>query len=655
MKTAILTHTNSPRLWSSLFLSVLLLGTVHAQEEVENDLEATLASLRSLKSEPIPQPSNLADFIVNRQAALVLGKALFWDMQVGSDGMTTCASCHFHAGTDNRSVNTLSPAQLRVDGAEESLRSTFGLHGTNARLNVRDFPFHRLTDPDDRDSQVVSSSESILGSQGVTLENFEGTRPRYGVEAVSTLQDPLFTKSGVNTRRVTPRNTPTVINAVFNLRNFWDGRAQDVFNGVNAYGSRDSAARVMVADRPTVMVPTTVRLKYSSLASQAVAPPLSHIEMSAMSRSFPDLGKKLLGLRPLAKQVVHPTDSVFSGLVHTSGRGLSYTNYLQLVKQAFHPRWWQALSWIEQAEDGSTKLVPMPFVAKPNQYGQSSWNFSLFFGLALQMYQSTLVSDDTPFDRYVEGNTQALTAQQQEGMRIFYGKGHCSSCHDGPEFTNASVSRASKQRIEQMVFNTNRPVVYDNGFYNIGVRPSQEDLGLGFSDPFGFPLSESRLFNDGNAEQLGLPQPSFAFDPQFEASADGNFKTPTLRNIELTAPYLHNGGTLTLRQLVDFYNRGGDFSDHNRADVPPDIKELGLTAVEKDNLVLFMRALTDERVRHHRAPFDHPQLMIPNGHPVDSTGRILRNKDGKALDNLIVIPAAGRSGIRPLANFLGIQ
>jgi cytochrome c peroxidase len=314
--------------------------------------------------------------------------------------------------------------------------------------------------------------------------------------------------------------------------------------------------------------------------------------------------------------------------------------------------------------------VPIPFVAKPNQYGQSSWNFSLFFGLALQVYQSTLVSDDTPFDRYLEGNTQALTARQIDGMNVFYSKGQCFACHSGPEFTNASVSHAALDRLEQMMagsgfppvldgsgfINTSgRRVVYDAGFYNIGVRPSQQDLGLGANDPFGLPLSESRLFNQGKLAQLGLPLPDFQVEARRAASADGAFKTPSLRNVELTAPYFHNGGTLTLRQLVDFYNRRGDFTDANKADIPPDFVALGLTATEKDNLVHFLKALTDERVRHHRAPFDHPQLLLPNGHPIDAAGNVLTDRNGRALDNLLELPAAGRDGFQPLANFLNLQ
>jgi cytochrome c peroxidase len=655
--------------FTSFMVSLGILGgmlRLTASAQVQDFEDALLApTVTSLKTEPVPQSANLNEFIADRGAALILGKALFWDMQVGSDGVTTCATCHFHAGADSRSVNTLSPAQLSAVRSDHSASSTFSKRGVNVRLNPRDFPFHRLADADNRHSARISESDSIVGSQGVLLELFGQVLPRRSDELRSTVRDSVFSKSGTNTRRVTPRNTPSVINAVFNLRNFWDGRAQDVFNGVNAFGSRDAGARVMRADHPSSMFPTVVRLRHSSLASQAVAPPLSDIEMSADGRAFPDLGKKLLGLRPLALQEVSPTDSVFAGLTHKSGRGLVYANYFELVRRAFHPRWWQGGQWIELVSGGRPSLVSAPSSAKSNLYSHASWNFALIFGLALQVYESTLISDDSPFDRFAEGNQQALNAQQIEGMGLFFGKAHCAACHNGPEFTNASVSRVSQERIEQMIFasglpvpdasgfinTTGRRVVYDNGFYNIGVRPTREDLALGQVDPFGYPLSEARLFYEGKLGELGLPMPAFSLEKNRIPSADGAFKTPSLRNVELTAPYFHNGGTLTLRQVMDFYNRGGDFKEENRADIPPDITELGLTPVEKDQLVAFMRALTDDRVRFHKAPFDHPQLMVPNGHLVDAQGAIQKDSNGRSMNHWITIPAAGRQGFRALPNF----
>jgi hypothetical protein len=107
---------------------------------------------------------------------------------------------------------------------------------------------------------------------------------------------------------------------------------------------------------------------------------------------------------------------------------------------------------------------------------------------------------------------------------------------------------------------------------------------------------------------------------------------------------------LTLEQVVEFYNRGGDFD--NGADLDPDIQNLGLTPEEKQDLVAFLKGLTDERVRYDKAPFDHPQLLIPNGHPGDTTS-VTNDSTGKATDILIEIPAVGSNGMSvPRPNFL---
>lgn len=644
--------------------------------------------LRSLKGVMIPAPSNLDHFVRDRQAAIALGKALFWDMQVGSDGMTSCATCHFHAGADSRSINTLAPALLQRNGQRQTSPDTQIGMGANRVLKAADFPFHKLANANDRQSRVIADSNDIVGSQGVLKEQFGQVVPRRAEETTQMLPDSSYQVNGVNTRRVAPRNSPSVINAVFYLRNFWDGRAQDVFNGVNPFGARDPNAFVLQAKTPTQMEEVQVRLRYSSLASQAVGPPLSDVEMSASGRSFADLGKKVLSLRPLARQMVHAEDSVLGFMVHPSGKGLTAATYQQMIERAFHPTWWQGTNWVETTADGSPLLVKTPQNPSAKQFNHMSWNFALFFGLAIQMYESTLLSDDSPFDRFAEGYDSALTAQQKRGLAIFKDKAKCVSCHNGPEFSAATVSKLDKidlplpgdpliklpgtvgarpsipDRIERMVFSsvapttdasgmvdtTGRHVVYDNGFYNIGVRPTLEDLGIGADDPFGNPLSESRLFDAGKLQALGLPLPSFAVDKHYVPSADGSFKVPSLRNVELTAPYFHNGGQLTLKQVVDFYNRGGDFKDENIADVPTDITDLGLTPAEKEALISFLTSLTDPRVKYERAPFDHPQLLVPNGHPA-AAGKITTDAQGRAITTFLEIPAVGRAGGPGTPNF----
>lgn len=80
------------------------------------------------------------------------------------------------------------------------------------------------------------------------------------------------------------------------------------------------------------------------------------------------------------------------------------------------------------------------------------YNFSLFFGLAVQAYESTLVSDNSPFDQYFDGNSSALNDRQTRGLRVFQNQGKCINCHGGAEFTNASVQNVKDKRIKRMTF-----------------------------------------------------------------------------------------------------------------------------------------------------------------------------------------------------------
>lgn len=661
--------------------SILALGdAVQAQVTVE-----PAATPQSLKGVPRPEPSNLGEFVLNKSEAIALGKALFWDMQVGSDGKTACASCHFSAGADSRGKNQLSPGLNRMASlTSPNPDTTFQLGGVNYQFKLDDFPFHKLADVNNRNSSVLSSINDVASSQGVFNEQFLGvigtllpgaymlpfTNGTYPQDAFATwygstteqrqlLADPVFRVGSVNTRRVEPRNTPTVINAVFNFRNFWDGRAEYVFNGVNPFGLRDPNARIyknILSGSTWSMQPTQVRIDNASLASQASGPPGSDFEMSAHGRSFPDVGKKMLYLRPLQGQQVSTTDSVLAARRHTSGLGLSEANYAAMVKKAFRPEWWNSDQLIQVNPDGSKGLTTMVSAPTASQYTQMQHNFSLFFGLALQLYQATLVSDDAPFDRFMGGNSSALSTRAQQGMGVFFGKGKCASCHGGAEFTNASVRKMLATPMARMVMGNGGTAVYDEGFYNIGVRPTLDDLGAGGKDPFGNPLAISALAQISNTrvkELVGI-NPNLTVSPTERIAVNGMFKTPTLRNVELTGPYFHNGGAATLHQVVEFYNRGGNFHDQNINDLDADITNLGLSTDEKTALVEFMKSLTDDRVRFHAAPFDHPQLMVANGH-AGSTSAVTNDGTGRAVDSVLTIPAVGASGYSKSAtpaNFL---
>ena len=142
-------------------------------------------------------------------------------------------------------------------------------------------------------------------------------------------------------------------------------------------------------------------------------------------------------------------------------------------------------------------------------------------------------------------------------------------------------------------------------------------------------------------------------DSNERVAVDGAFKIPGLRNVELTAPYMHNGGMATLEQVVDFYSRGGDFARQNAANLGPGIKNLGLDPDDKAALVAFLKALTDERVRSEKAPFDHPELFVFNGSIGDNTQVLADGTTRNSMQDTIRIPAVGRNGLAtPPPNFL---
>jgi len=197
---------------------------------------------------------------------------------------------------------------------------------------------------------------------------------------------------------------------------------------------------------------------------------------------------------------------------------------------------------------------------------------------------------------------------------------------------------------------------YDTGWYNLGVRPTADDLGVGATDVFG-PWSWTRFFQSTTPDLIKVPGVGLgcngAGNPTFpntllntqgfpllsgvltatEATdVDGTFKVPGLRNAELNGPYFHNGGKSTLAQVLDFYDNGGDFDHTSNPTKAPAIVPLQLTAGQQKGLVAFLLALTDDRVRLQQSPFDHPQLFVPNG---DST---------PGTDNLVEVPATGASG-----------
>jgi cytochrome c peroxidase len=477
----------------------------------------------ALDQVPVPRPDNLAEFVKNEAIAVQLGKALLWDQQVGSDGRTACATCHHAAGVDSRRVNTLHPGNVN---------GTLDVLPAGGFLRPAHFPIQ---------------GDDVVGSQGVVDMDFVRIAPGSRIDVGLSTPHPVF---GANPQ-VTGRQAPTYINAIYNELFFWDGRAANTFDGRTV---GNAGVPVLQVQPDGSVVPVPVALEDASAASQAVGPPNSDVEMAWAGRSFPDIGKKMLRLRPLGTQQVHPQDSVLASLRHPTGMGLR-VSYARLVQEAFVDAWWNSNVILDRAGNVIGRGTPVG----PDQFSLMEFNFSLIWGLAVQLFEATTISPNAPFDRFQRGDSGALSARQRLGMELFFGEARCDRCHGGAEFTNASVNVGGNGR----------------AFAFIGVEPLAEDPG----------------------------------------NAEGEFKTPGLRNVELTGPYFHNGKYLTLRQVVDFYNRGGD--------VPNDeLEPLGLSVAERDALVDFLIALTDDDVRFQRGVFDHPSLNPVNRAPIAAVGRL---------------------------------
>jgi cytochrome c peroxidase len=524
-----------------LFLLWLLIAGLAARGAPETLLPPLPPPLRAVH---VPEPAQLDQFVADRAAAIRLGKALFWDMQVGSDGVQACGSCHFQAGADPRLKNQLNPD---LNGNDPTFTSSGGPNGT---LTARDFPFHRLANPGDPNS-VVGDRNDVAGSQGVFKSLFIDVIPGSAVDQVMPAPDAVFNVRGVNTRRVESRNAPTVINSIFNHRNFWDGRAQSEFNGVDPFGSRNASARVLKVDLATGMpVPVETGItEGASLASLAVGPAVNPNEMSAEGRTLPRLGKKMLSLRPLAKQFVAADDSVLGALSSTpQGRTGLNTTYAAMIRAAFRPEWWRSPAIVTTDANGTPvfRLTSVsarragrsrgrdndnrnqgggnngrgngnngqpgsagngdrqPATLTTSEYTVTEANFSLFFGLSVQLYLATLVSDDTPFDRFLAGDTAALTAQRQAGLQLFFNKekAGCVNCHVGSELTEASYSECYQERIDELNNLNGVEAKYDKGFVSTGVRSSGNDIGIGGTDPFGNPLADSRRLQLGQLPRV---------------------------------------------------------------------------------------------------------------------------------------------------------
>jgi cytochrome c peroxidase len=158
---------------------------------------------------------------------------------------------------------------------------------------------------------------------------------------------------------------------------------------------------------------------------------------------------------------------------------------------------------------------------------------------ALATYVRSIMSGNAPYDRFVNGDRAALSAEAQAGLQVFRGKGNCTACHVGPNFTDEKL----------------------------------HNTGIAWATPAG---TTGTFLDEGGAAISG------------RAEDRGAFKTPTLRELERSAPYMHDGSLASITDVIDYYARGGN--RHTLLD--PELRPLTLSGSEKHALVEFLRSLS---------------------------------------------------------------
>jgi cytochrome c peroxidase len=181
---------------------------------------------------------------------------------------------------------------------------------------------------------------------------------------------------------------------------------------------------------------------------------------------------------------------------------------------------------------------------------------------SLAAYQRSLVSGGTRFDEYLYGEREdALTDLEKLGYEIFIGRGSCINCHD---------------------------------IFHKSVNP----LGGGIAT-----FTDFRFHNLGVGYANGVMKDTGRYEVTLDTTDWGAFRTPTLRNVALTAPYMHDGSLATLEDVIDFYDQGGILNPN----ISPGLRPLHLTGTQKRGIVAFLKALTDPKLEKSAAAAQSPR------------------------------------------------
>ncbi|MBI2314036.1 MAG: cytochrome-c peroxidase [Betaproteobacteria bacterium] len=211
------------------------------------------------------------------------------------------------------------------------------------------------------------------------------------------------------------------------------------------------------------------------------------------------------------------------------------------------------------------RFIP-EYVARFKKVFGTDWPRITHAWQAIAAFQRTLVSDakQVPFDRYMMGDKNALSDAQKRGMALYNGKAGCILCHNGPlasdqKFYALGVPENEVFKTDPLFQITHRWEHYQKGVTQKGYRDADLDMGL--------------YYQTKNPKDIA------------------KFRTPSLRELKYTAPYMHNGIFYTLDEVVEFYNKGGGTGPNKS----PLIRPLGLTGAEMKDLVAFLESLSMDK------------------------------------------------------------
>jgi len=257
------------------------------------------------------------------------------------------------------------------------------------------------------------------------------------------------------------------------------------------------------------------------------------------------------------------TEPVSEGVAHKKGG----RNSPSIIDEAYSvPQFWdgRAVHLEKQAVGPVQNPIEMDLTAEELEFRLNHipgyvTEFQAVFGerptidlmaKAIASFERTVISNNTPYDQFLQGNRSAMSQAAMRGMHLFNGKGHCTACHSGPTFS-------------------------DSNYHN---------LGIGYA----------------NGKYADVGRYGVTKDPKDM----GAFKTPMLRNVAQTPPYLHDGSEATLMDVINLYDRGGIPNPN----LDPAMTPLNLTAREKSDLEAFLVALSGPYPVYTAPPLPNPEI-----------------------------------------------